>query len=102
MNIIQDYKNDLYRLIELIDDRELESACELLLAAYKEKHQIFVAGNGGSAGTANHFSCDFGKMLLKVSLIALTLFPFLRILRFLPRLETIFLMRTFSASSLKI
>ena len=65
MNIIQDYKNDLYRLIELIDDRELESACELLLAAYKEKHQIFVAGNGGSAGTANHFSCDFGKNAVK-------------------------------------
>lgn len=29
--------------------------------AYREDRQIFCVGNGGSAATANHFVCDFGK-----------------------------------------
>lgn len=65
MNVIQSYKSDLNRLIGLLDEKELENACRLLLSAYREKRQIFVAGNGGSAGTANHFSCDFGKNAVK-------------------------------------
>ena len=65
MNVIQSYKKDLYRLIELLDEKEMENACQLLLNAYRENRQIFVAGNGGSAGTANHFSCDFGKNAVK-------------------------------------
>ena len=58
MNVIQDYKKDL-------DEEALEHACQLLLTAYRENRQIFVAGNGGSAGTANHLSCDFGKNAVK-------------------------------------
>ena len=65
MNIIQNYKNDLNRLLAGIDEAALESVCQMLLDAYRESKQIFVAGNGGSAGTANHFSCDFGKNAVK-------------------------------------
>ena len=65
MNIIQNYKNDLNRLLAGIDEAALESVCQMLLDAYREGKQIFVAGNGGSAGTANHFSCDFGKNAVK-------------------------------------
>ena len=61
MNIIQGYKNDLNRLLTELDEQALENTCQLLLTSYREDRQIFVAGNGGSAGTANHFSCDFGK-----------------------------------------
>ncbi|MBQ6706034.1 MAG: SIS domain-containing protein [Clostridia bacterium] len=65
MNVIQRYKNDLEKLLESFDEEALENACQLLLSAYRENRQIFVAGNGGSAGTANHFSCDFGKNAVK-------------------------------------
>ncbi|MDR2144494.1 MAG: SIS domain-containing protein [Treponema sp.] len=32
-----------------------------LAEAYKKDRQVFIAGNGGSAASANHFVCDFGK-----------------------------------------
>lgn len=63
--VIQDYARDVAYLCEALDEAEISRACTLLLDAYQNKKQIFVAGNGGSAGTANHFSCDFGKNAVK-------------------------------------
>ncbi len=34
---------------------------EILRQAWFHDKQVFIMGNGGSAGTANHFVCDFGK-----------------------------------------
>lgn len=55
------YQDELIREIRRIDGDALERAAELLLEAYHGDGQVFVMGNGGSAGTANHFVCDFGK-----------------------------------------
>lgn len=55
------YRAELIPEIEKIDDVEFGKAIEILLDVYKNDRQVFIAGNGGSAGTANHFVCDFGK-----------------------------------------
>lgn len=59
------YLKDIVNFCDTLDRDALESVCGILLDAYKNKKQIFVAGNGGSAGTANHFCCDFGKNAVK-------------------------------------
>ena len=33
----------------------------LIMEAYKEKHTIYIFGNGGSSATASHFQNDFNK-----------------------------------------
>jgi D-sedoheptulose 7-phosphate isomerase len=44
-----------------LDPDQFQAMIHILAEAYRADRQIFVAGNGGSAGTANHFVCDFGK-----------------------------------------
>ena len=55
------YKDELIEEIRRVDEQELEKAALLLLDAYHGDRQVFIMGNGDSAGTANHFVCDFGK-----------------------------------------
>lgn len=65
LKLINDYTNDIARLCRELDTDSLNKAYQVLLGAYQKKKQIFVAGNGGSTGTANHFTCDFGKNAVK-------------------------------------
>ena len=58
---LEAYASEMARELHAIDSAEFEKAVELLVKAYHGDHQVFIAGNGGSAGTANHFVCDFGK-----------------------------------------
>ena len=58
---INNYKTDVMDFCEKINADDLKKVCQIILDAYRSKKRIFVAGNGGSAGTANHFCCDFGK-----------------------------------------
>ena len=62
---LTDYIQGITHFCDTLSIQTLESVCRLLLDAYKSKRRIFVAGNGGSAGTANHFCCDFGKNAVK-------------------------------------
>jgi D-sedoheptulose 7-phosphate isomerase len=43
------------------DQNQFQKIIDILAEAYKKDKQVFIAGNGGSAGSANHFVCDFGK-----------------------------------------
>lgn len=64
MNIKDFALNYLDELIEIrkgIDLDAFEKITGVMLAAYKEKRQIFVFGNGGSASTASHLACDINK-----------------------------------------
>ncbi len=63
--IISNYIKDIQNLCDSLDTAQLNAACELMLGSYKSGKKIFVAGNGGSAGTSNHFCCDFGKNAVK-------------------------------------
>ena len=64
-NVITNYIEDVKKFCDLLNPEDLEKVVNALLDAYKNKKQIFVAGNGGSAGTSNHFCCDFGKNAVK-------------------------------------
>ncbi|MHC1787176.1 MAG: SIS domain-containing protein [Christensenellales bacterium] len=60
-DLVSTYSDSLVRLIGEIDHEAFHGFMRILLAAYIDDRQVFVAGNGGSAATANHFVCDFGK-----------------------------------------
>ena len=59
--ILKTYRKELIAEIEAVQEGDFEGCIRLLLDAYRQDKQIFLAGNGGSAATANHFLCDFGK-----------------------------------------
>lgn len=59
--LITSYTAELSRELFAVDPEEFDKAVSLLLEAYRNDRQVIIAGNGGSAGTANHFVCDFGK-----------------------------------------
>lgn len=58
---ISAYQDELIRAINAVDAAEFEKLIAILLEAYHNDRQVFIFGNGGSAATANHFVCDFGK-----------------------------------------
>jgi D-sedoheptulose 7-phosphate isomerase len=60
-DFIRDYFLEMKRVIEVISVENADRAVELLYDAWKDKRQIFICGNGGSASTATHFACDLVK-----------------------------------------
>lgn len=63
-NFIQKYYNDLDISLKNLDKNLLLKITNHILKKIKNKSQIFVAGNGGSASVANHLLCDFNKGIL--------------------------------------
>lgn len=57
----RDYLSKLSSILAEFDHSSFGLIVKMLLGAYHEGHQIFVAGNGGSASTASHFACDLNK-----------------------------------------
>jgi D-sedoheptulose 7-phosphate isomerase len=55
------YTAVLGEVMRNLDAAQFARIIDILAGAYRGDKQIFIAGNGGSAGTANHFVCDFGK-----------------------------------------
>ncbi len=58
---ISSYFSEMNRAIERISMAEIDSIVELLFRAWEEGSQVFICGNGGSASTATHFTCDLAK-----------------------------------------
>ena len=58
---IEQYASAVKDAMDGIDPVEFAKIIAILAKAYKDDKQVFIAGNGGSAATANHFVCDFGK-----------------------------------------
>ena len=48
-----------------IDIKNLLRAAKLIEDTIKKKNYIYVCGNGGSAAIANHYLCDYFKLLSK-------------------------------------
>lgn len=55
------YWDRLEGAFRLLDREAFYKILGIFKEAYREDRQIFCVGNGGSAATANHFVCDFGK-----------------------------------------
>jgi D-sedoheptulose 7-phosphate isomerase len=58
---LANYTAELERCMKGFDENQFQKIIDILAEAYKKDKQVFIAGNGGSAGSANHFVCDFGK-----------------------------------------
>ncbi len=56
-----EYATGLKNTVEKIDRGQIEALYSLLDEARKNGKHVFVLGNGGSAASASHWICDFGK-----------------------------------------
>jgi len=65
MNFAKEYIEKLKEGLDKLDIETIEKVADILLIAMKNKKQIFIVGNGGSAATASHMACDLGKGTLQ-------------------------------------
>lgn len=61
MSYPETYRAALLEAIDCIDTGRVEKAIEWFRQARDGSKNIFVCGNGGSASTASHFTCDIVK-----------------------------------------
>ena len=58
---IQTYLSDVKRIAEDISVDDINKAIDILYDAWENGNRVFICGNGGSASTATHFTCDLAK-----------------------------------------
>jgi D-sedoheptulose 7-phosphate isomerase len=58
---VQEYLSELESVTKRVSQADINAAMNLLLEAWKQGKQVFIAGNGGSASSATHFTCDLAK-----------------------------------------
>lgn len=58
---IKDYISRLLEAIGKLDVEEINTAMNVILDTYQAEGNIYIFGNGGSASTASHYTCDFNK-----------------------------------------
>ena len=61
---IDRYFTEIKDIIDNISRQDIDATIELLFDAWKNGNQVFFCGNGGSAGTATHFTCDLFKVTI--------------------------------------
>lgn len=61
MEAISRYFTELEQMVQAISLPDLEKILLLLEGVYRNRHRIFIIGNGGSAATASHFALDLAK-----------------------------------------
>ena len=57
-NLFEDYVTNVVSVIKSINLAKLEEVCDLLISVRGKSNFIFLAGNGGSAATAEHMAID--------------------------------------------
>jgi D-sedoheptulose 7-phosphate isomerase len=58
---IKNYLAELEVVTRQVSQDDIQSVMNLLYQAWQTGKQVFIAGNGGSASTATHFTCDLSK-----------------------------------------
>jgi D-sedoheptulose 7-phosphate isomerase len=61
---IEQYFKEIKNICDNISREDIDKAIEILFDAWKNGNQVFFCGNGGSAGTATHFTCDLFKVTI--------------------------------------
>ncbi|MBI3943754.1 MAG: SIS domain-containing protein [Chloroflexi bacterium] len=61
---IQGYLADFQQLLDQISVESISRFIDHVEGIYHQDRTIFIIGNGGSAATASHLSCDLGKTVL--------------------------------------
>jgi len=62
-NFLLNYTNDISEAISGYNEKILAKIYFEIEKTIKKRKKIFVCGNGGSAATANHFICDYLKLI---------------------------------------
>src|SRR5437773_172474 len=72
-DFVAKYLDEAHQIFEVYRGEAFSKAMDVMWQAYKNNKQIFIFGNGGSAGTSNHMVNDLakgssveGKMRLRV------------------------------------
>ena len=65
---ISDYLAQLQKVIEKTPVHDIEMVIDVIQHARTGRKNIFILGNGGSASTASHFTCDLNKQGIKQGL----------------------------------
>jgi D-sedoheptulose 7-phosphate isomerase len=60
-DFVNKYLNEARGIFDVYKTPAFERAMDLLWTAYKENNQVFIFGNGGSAGTSSHMGNDLSK-----------------------------------------
>jgi D-sedoheptulose 7-phosphate isomerase len=58
---LEDYWQEVARVASSVDIQALTRAANELLSCQARERVVFAIGNGGSAATASHFTCDLSK-----------------------------------------
>ena len=61
LDYIENFFAGLSNVIQDISREDIDRVVEVLYAAWLNQNTVFLAGNGGSAGTASHFAADLNK-----------------------------------------
>ncbi|MBS4205196.1 SIS domain-containing protein [Lederbergia citrea] len=56
-----EYRSEFIKALQTLDFTVIEQIFESIKSTRENNQQIFVIGNGGSAASASHWACDFGK-----------------------------------------
>jgi D-sedoheptulose 7-phosphate isomerase len=62
---IDNYLKNLAQTLKNLNRAAVVKATEMLSDAYKNGHNVFIIGNGGSAANASHLACDLSKGTLE-------------------------------------
>lgn len=60
-NDIRTYLDDEIKVLQGLDEKEISEVMNVLENSRLSGNRVFICGNGGSAATASHFTCDFNK-----------------------------------------
>jgi D-sedoheptulose 7-phosphate isomerase len=58
---IEDYLAEISQVVKKISVEDTGKAIEILFQAWRNGNRVYTCGNGGSASTATHFTCDLIK-----------------------------------------
>ena len=64
MDLIDQYLTELETVIHNLSRVDIEAVAEALLDAWRERRQVLILGNGGSAATASHMMNDLNKFTI--------------------------------------
>jgi D-sedoheptulose 7-phosphate isomerase len=64
IDIIDSYLVELEAVIRAISRADVDAVAAALLENWRERRQVFIVGNGGSAATASHMANDLNKFTI--------------------------------------
>lgn len=62
--IVEQYFEEMQRINSSFPREKVKEVVDTLFQAWRERRTVFTMGNGGSASTATHFTCDLAKFTI--------------------------------------